>query len=148
MDANLRFHINVGYLKNYLQTKHGWTNAVWNSIDMQAFGRHLKKLSLSQKTTHLKFIHNLQPLGINIFRQSKTKDPTLKLCPCCTHAEEDQQHFLSCTRNTKRATALSTLMKTITSDDAHPFGIALATCIENAASNPSNPITLKNGKLP
>jgi hypothetical protein len=50
MDANLRFHINVGYLKNYLQTKHGWTNAVWNSIDMQAFGGHLKKLSLSQKT--------------------------------------------------------------------------------------------------
>jgi hypothetical protein len=143
VDANLRFHINGGYLKNYLQTKHGWTNAVWNSIVMQAFGRHLKKLSLSQKTTHLKFIHNLQPLGINIFRRSKTKDPILKLCPCCTHAEEDQQHYLSCTRNTKREMAFSTLLNTIMSNDVHPFGIALATCIENAASDPSNPITLK-----
>jgi hypothetical protein len=71
------------------------------------------------------------------------KDPKLKLCPCCSLAEEDQQHHLSCTSNTKREAALSTLLKTITSDDAHPFGIALATCIEKATSASSNSITLK-----
>ena len=142
--AQVRFHINGGYLKIYLQTKLGWTNAVWNLIDRHAFGHHLKKLPPSYETTHLRFVHNLQPLGINIFtRQSKTKDPILKLCPCCTLEEEDQQHFLSCTRNTKRGSALSTLLKTITSDNAHPFGIALATCIENTASSSYKSTTLK-----
>lgn len=136
MDNNLQYHINGGYLRNYLQITHaGWTTKVWDNVDMEAFSRHLKKLTTPHKTTHLKFIHNLQPLGVNNFSRAKVQDPNLKRCPCCKDADENQHHLIGCKENPLRKDALATLLKTITSDDVHPFGITLAICIEKVAED-------------
>lgn len=102
---------------------------------MSAFGRHLQKVSPAHTTTHLKFFHNLQPLGRNNYRRSTTQDPILKLSPCCKTKEEDQLHFIGCSKNPKRLDALATLLKTITGDAAHPFGITLSIGIEQAATD-------------
>lgn len=147
MDNNLQYHINGGYLRNYLQIAHaGWTTKVWDNIDMEAFSRHLKKLTTPHKTTHLKFIHNLQPLGVNNFRRAKVQDPNLKRCPCCKDADENQHHLIGCKENPLRKDALATLLKTITSDDAHPFGITLAICIEKVAEDTEAHIAAPLGK--
>ena len=141
MDTNIRYHINGGYLRNYLQTTHGWTNTVWETIDMQAFGRHLQKLSAPHKTAHLKFIHNLLPLGIHTFRRAKVKDSNLKRCPCCKEADENQFHLISCEGNLRRTEALAVLLKTLMSDENHPFGTTMAICIEKVAGDSTVHIT-------
>ena len=63
IDGSLRFQINSGYMQQYLQEKHGWLNATWDTINLPAFGCHLKiLLPLSHHTAHIKFVHNKQPL--------------------------------------------------------------------------------------
>ena len=93
LDANLRFNINGGCLRNYLQTKHAWSNAAWDKLDLPAFGRHTQKLPPKHKGAHLKFVHKLLSLGMHKHRCSTVDDPTLKLCPFCKTSDEDQDHF-------------------------------------------------------
>jgi hypothetical protein len=75
IEDNLRFHINGGYLRHYLQTKHSWTDSTWDTINIPALGRHLKTLPLNQHTAHIKFIHDKQPLGIHKFVLLPSKIP-------------------------------------------------------------------------
>lgn len=53
MDANLRLHIKGGSLRNFLQTKHGLSNEVWNAINVRAFvASHLKNHPHRLTTQH------------------------------------------------------------------------------------------------
>ena len=114
-----------------LQTKHKWANKPWDKIDIPSFGRHLKKLPPKHQPAHIKCVHDLQPLGMTNFRQSKIRDPTLKKCPCCNEVDEDQTHFINCAANPKRTPSLAQLAKDLIGTDSHPFGITLATCTEH-----------------
>jgi hypothetical protein len=38
-DCN-RFHVNGYHLRQYMQSKHKWTNATWDEIDFESFGAH------------------------------------------------------------------------------------------------------------
>ena len=40
IDANIRFQINGGYLRQYLQTKNKWSDPTWDNINLPALGRH------------------------------------------------------------------------------------------------------------
>ncbi len=42
IDDNIRFQINGGYIRRFLQAKHKCSNTTWDSINLPAFGRHLK----------------------------------------------------------------------------------------------------------
>lgn len=142
IDANLRFQINGGYLRQYLQRKHGWSDRTWDTINLPALGRHLKTLPLNQHTAHIKFIHDKQPLGIHQLRIAKIKDAAIALCPCCMKKQEDQQHLLHCQENPARKEALHHLLKTLTGTDAHPYGISIAACIEKYLLHSSEPIII------
>jgi ribonuclease HI len=65
IDEQIRYHINGSYLKDFLQQKHGWSEKLWGNIDIMAFGRHFKTLSGPKRVQHMKFVHDLQPLGVN-----------------------------------------------------------------------------------
>ena len=80
LNANIRFHVNDAYLRNYLQTKHKWTNKQWDKVDIPSFGRHLKKLPPKHHPAHIKFVHDLQPLGMTNFR-SKNPRPNAEKMP-------------------------------------------------------------------
>ena len=136
IDAHLRFHINGSYLRTYLQDKHAWDNSTWDLIDLPAFGRHLKRLSAHQKTTHLKCVHDLQPLGDMIFRRAPIKDPVLKCCPCCLQADEDQTHLLRCNHNPNHQESRNTAIKELIGEDGHPFGLLIATCVDQTLLHP------------
>jgi hypothetical protein len=58
IDGNLRFQINGGYLRRYLQSKHGWSNSTWSTINLPAFGRHLKTLPLPRLISNLYTTNN------------------------------------------------------------------------------------------
>jgi hypothetical protein len=40
-NAILRDHINGSYLKEYLQSQHSWSDAVWKMINMATFGQQV-----------------------------------------------------------------------------------------------------------
>ena len=147
LDANIRFHINGGYMRNYLQTKHSWSNTTWDKIDMYAFGRHMEKIPAAHHTSHVKFVHDTLPLGNHKFKLSTTQDPTLKLCPCCLKEDEDHHHFVHCLANPSRAAAVEKLIKAIRLDDSHPYGTAMSTSLTQVLNTPTTPISLPYEKF-
>lgn len=149
LDANIRFHINGGYIRNYLQTKHSWANRAWDKINMPAFGCHMEKLSAPHHTSHVKFIHDILPLGNHKRHLSKTKDSTIRLCPCCLTEDEvsneDHHHFIRCKANPSRAAALNKLIKDIRLDDTHhPFATAMSICLTDTLQDPNTPLQIQN----
>jgi hypothetical protein len=137
IEDNLRFHINGGYLRKYLQQKHSWTDSTWDTINLPAMGRFLKTLPLNQHTAHIKFIHDKQPLGNHKLRLAPIKDPAVSICPCCLQTNEDQLHLLQCRDNPARPEALALLIKTLTDKASHPYGICLAASIESFLKDPN-----------
>ena len=140
IDENMRYHINGSYLKDYLQQRHQWSEYVWYTIDMTAFGRHFKTIPLAHRPAHLKFVHDHLPLGDRKYKCSQVKDPKVRVCPCCQSEDEDLMHFLQCQHNTARNPALATFLSTILKDP-HPSRPAFAACIESFLKNPQQPVT-------
>lgn len=53
-DDIIRYHVNGYHLRRYLQEKKKWSDAVWDTIDVQAFGTHYRRLPLRQQITRTK----------------------------------------------------------------------------------------------
>ena len=140
LDVNIRYHINAGYLKAYLQDRHQWSEATWGTIDINSFGTHFKTIPLKHRPAHLKYVHNQLPLGHRKYQRSAIKDPAVKLCPCCKIQDEDDSHFIHCSCNTARTEAIQKLLKTLLSDP-HPSSLTFAACIEQHLQHPHRPVT-------
>ena len=147
IDANIRYHINGGYLRAHTQQRTQWPDKVWDTIDWRAFGRHLHTIDKRHQPAHLKLIHGLLPLGTRRFKVSTIQDPQLKLCPCCQLQEEDHHHLLQCPENPRREKAMNTLIAELTKDN-HPSRPAFASCIQSYLTSPSIPVTFSNPKFP
>ena len=123
-DEGMRFHVNGYHLKQYMRTEsNGWTNAVWNEVDYFAvFGSHFRRLQPSRQAFQMKIVHNQLPTGRDRrFGQAPIQDEALRLCPCCKSTTETMEHHLfTCTCNTGRPSALSTLKSDIVTSDPHP----------------------------
>jgi hypothetical protein len=76
IDEQIRYHINGSYLKEFLKGKHGWSEHVWGTIDFRAFGRHFKTVTGSKQVQHMKFVHDLQPLGVRQAKVLQSPRPT------------------------------------------------------------------------
>jgi hypothetical protein len=103
-------------MRTYLQAKHSWTDQVWDSINIPLFGRHLQTMPEATRRRHLKYIHDLQPLGHRLKRQNhqddghdKAGDNQLGRCPCCMQSIETQYHMIHCHKNEERENALDML---------------------------------------
>ena len=148
IDGNLRFQINGGYIRRYLQAKHGWSNPTWDTINLPAFGRHLKTLSLPHHTAHIKFVHDKQPLGVHQYRLSNVKDRAISLCPCCQETEEDQHHFLHCSKNPSREDSVKLLLQTLIGTDNHPYGVSIAAGLDQHLAAPERPVDIQHQTHP
>ena len=147
INVNIKYHINGSYMKTHLQHSNKWSESTWATIDMTAFGRHFKRISLKHKNAHLKCIHNQLSLGVRQFQCSPVADPLLKLCPCCGTADEDNPHFLQCKKNPARVEAEAALLKQLLAD-SHPSRPAIASCIQQYLANPSVAPSFTNDRLP
>lgn len=112
-DPCIRFHVNGYHLRQFMQSKNQWPNSVWKEIDFKSFGSHFHSLPQHQQTSHIKHVHDQQPLGRRRNRQAPIPDPILEKCPCCNHPTEDKRHLLTCTHNPDAKTATLTFRKTI-----------------------------------
>jgi hypothetical protein len=58
LNDSLKYPVNGGYLHGYTQSKHKWSDKVWDMMDMTAFGKFFKSISLNHQPAHVKFIQN------------------------------------------------------------------------------------------
>ena len=144
IDEQIRYHINGSYLKEYLQRHHGWSERTWKTIDIAAFGRHFKSLAGNKRVHHMKFIHNIQPIGVNKTKVHRSTDETLSQCPCCKAQEETQFHMLHCPQNPSRAKAIKALRTACRKSDGNRFSQVIGDILEQWLSNPDQTPSLKN----
>jgi hypothetical protein len=131
IDSCIRFHINGYHLRQYLQKKRKWSDSTWETVNFDSFGRHFRRLFPSHQIAHMKLVHDQQPLGKRRHRIAPVKTESLKLCPCCMAAEEDQRHFLTCSSNSGRDHALKTFKKSMLGSDSHPVRYLIEEGIQN-----------------
>ena len=110
IDAQIRYHINSTYVKEYYQAKHGWNESIWRTIDFAAFGRYFKSLPLHKRIHHMKFVHDLQPIGVHKARRTKLgATDQISKWPCSYEETETQLHLLNCRKNPARREAVKEL---------------------------------------
>ena len=106
IDQQIRFHINGSYLKQQLQQQHRWNEKIWYLVDFEAFGRHFKKLPIHKQIQHMKFVHDIQPIGSHHAKLDHAVDVTVvniqTQCPCCRTQLETQTHMLHCQAHPRR----------------------------------------------
>jgi hypothetical protein len=88
-------HIQGSKQQKYLQEKHEWNNATWNSIDSKGLKSGFLSLGPLKQVKTSKSIHGWLNTG-----QQKSKifpDATdLHKCPRCLEPNETQEHLLQC----------------------------------------------------
>lgn len=105
-----------------MQRRFRWSDSVWETIDHHTFSQHFSSLTPArQQIPRMKFIHDQQPLGVRLARQSHSELPesNIEKCPCCLLGAEDQTHFLRCASNPVTAQALRDFQKTLHKKDLH-----------------------------
>jgi hypothetical protein len=76
----------------YLQTKHGWSDYVFNLIQWDAHEKAFKNLPRHKKIAMAKLIHNL----VNTNLQNQKFYGKSPLCPSCQTSEETWAHVFTC----------------------------------------------------
>jgi hypothetical protein len=111
----IRLKIQGSKHQKYLQDKHGWNNAVWNSLDWTGIKSGFLSLGPLKRIKTSKSMHG----WLNTSHQ-KTKilpDATdLHKCPQCHEPDEMQEHILKCQHvgaHKKRYDLIHLLMKKI-----------------------------------
>ena len=107
-------------MRNYLQSRHQWSDEVWNTIDTKMLGQFCRSLTPTSHTAQVKFMNDQRHTGVQRYRVSRIKDPKLKLCPCCLQEEETNNHVLLCPNNPGREKALRLFRRAMDSASVLP----------------------------
>ncbi|KAI2512005.1 hypothetical protein MHU86_2293 [Fragilaria crotonensis] len=113
VEACIRFHINGYHLRAYLQSKHRWSNEVWNTLDIKVLGQFCRSLLPSQQVAQTKLMYDQRHTGDRRNRVATIKATSLKLCPCSLHTDETSDHVLQCKENPGRIQAIKVFRKSM-----------------------------------
>ena len=105
-----------------MQRRFCWSDLVWESFDHNTLSQPFRSLTPAQQIARMKFIHDQQPLGARLARQSNLEIPPTtiaKCCPCCLLVVEDQPHFLRCVSNPLTTQALQDIQKALHTKALH-----------------------------
>ena len=121
-DDHIRYHINGSPLRAYMQRRFHWSDSTWDLIDHFQFGAHFRSLQPRQQITHMKFVHDQQPIGIRLLHRAPIKDPAIALCPCCRTHSETQRHLLRCLSNPPEVSSLlGAFTRALHTSESHSF---------------------------
>lgn len=139
IDEQIRYHINGSYLKQHLQNRNRWNAKVWDLIDSTPSADiSAPCLSASKQVSHMKFVHNLQPLGYHKQKiHSHSLPPEITNCPCCHSSSETQLHMLQCTANPLRKESLAHFLKDCRRTDGSWFPCIFADLVGQWLTNHS-----------
>ena len=65
IDTCIQYHINGYHLRDYLQSRKGWSNDRWDLIEMETFRVVYKTLPFTQQVFQTKSIFDQWPVGTN-----------------------------------------------------------------------------------
>jgi hypothetical protein len=81
------------YLMEFLQHKHGLSEAVMDLVNILALQGYLSSLKLPQCASTVKLIHDWIPTYATLCKQKRGPCP---LCPQCKSAVETSDHVITC----------------------------------------------------
>ena len=120
-DAHIRYHINGSPLRVYMQRRFQWSDTTWDLVDLFHFRAHICSLQPSQQITHMKLVHDQQPVGIRLLQRAPVKDPTIALCPCCDTHTETQRHLLRCPSNPELSPLTCSFSQNLHASESYAF---------------------------
>ena len=149
VEDTIRYHVNGSPLRIYICEKNNWTQLTAAKVDWYSFGLQYRRLTPTAQVAQMKFVHDIQPLGVHRARLTTVKDSKLALCPCCKKATETQQHFLTCPhQRPSRYGLLRDFRKTVCAGDAHPATDFFYRGLLQWLSNPDDPSPLRISAAP
>ena len=132
---HLRYQVNGGYLCGPTQSKHKWSDKLWDMIDMTAFGKNFKVISLKCQ------VHSYPNTSgrptIPTITHQEYKHET---CPIWKSQEDKIHHFLHWHQNPNQAKSIETMLSTILKDThpSSPILLHALSSIFNALSKKSS----------
>jgi hypothetical protein len=127
-------------MKQYLTTKHNWSEKTWSYIDTQIVKAYHNHKKIQAKNMWFKVAHNLHPLGERKQMMTDNSQSNIKIdtCPCCHTQLETQLHFFTCDSNPNRTAALEELTTGgSTYKENHNFVTIMTDCIEQWLYDPN-----------
>jgi hypothetical protein len=91
----IRLHIQGSKHRKYLQDKHEWDNATWNSIDWKGLKSGFLSLRPLKRVKTSKSMHGWLNTGSQKSKISPDATESHK-CPRCLKPNETQEHLLKC----------------------------------------------------
>jgi hypothetical protein len=91
-DTTVRWTINGTYLKQYLTTKHNWSEKTWRLIDPRLVKAYHNHKMILARNMWFKVAHNLHTLGARKQKMHTNTCPNINIdtCPCCQKQPETQ----------------------------------------------------------
>ena len=149
IEEAIRYHVNGTALKSYIAHRNKWSSFNTFCVDWYSFGLNFRQLRPTEQVQHMKFVHDIQPLGWKRYQISKSKEVILSRCPCCKTAVENPVHFLTCpTQRPSRYRHFRVLRNSMGSSHAHPALDYLYRGIHQWINNPLEPPTLNVNAAP
>jgi hypothetical protein len=110
-----------GYdLEDHLCKKHGWDQETLQSINWESHCRALKRND-PQRSSLIKHIHGLTPIGKMVNRYDKKYSPQ---CPACPEPVETRDHMVQCPAQSRvdwRSNCIKGLRDKLTKLNTHPL---------------------------
>jgi hypothetical protein len=134
----IRLHIQGSKHRKYLQEKHEWDNATWNSIDWKGLKSGFLSLGPLKRVKTSKSTHGWLNTGSQKSKISPDATESHK-CPRCLEPNETQEHLLKCQQvgaHKKRYDLVVLMMKQIRQNKLCPAQEVFTKCIRSWLESP------------
>jgi hypothetical protein len=138
----IRLHIQGSKHRKYLQDKHEWDNATWNSIDWKGLKSGFLSLGPLKRVKTSKSMHGWLNTGSQKSKISPDATESHK-CPRCLEPNETQEHLLQCRHvgaHKKRYDLVHPMMKQIRQNKLCPVQEVFTECIRSWLESPETSI--------
>jgi hypothetical protein len=135
-------HIQGSKHRKYLQVKHEWDNATWNSIEWKGLKSGFLSLGPLKWVKTSKSIHGWLNTGHHKSKISPDA-PDLHKCPRCLEPNETQEHLLQCRHigaHKKRYDLVLPMMRKICQNKLCPVQEVFTKCIRSWLESPETSI--------
>ncbi len=127
LEITLRCETHREPLTKYHQEKFEWTDETVQSIDDEVHRQFMKRLSVNLAWFTVRMRCRLLPTNALLHKQKRR---ATAMCQGCQHPVEDNMHFLTCRKRTKKRRELEQQLHTFYKESNTPVGVGLL--IDNA----------------
>jgi ribonuclease HI len=113
-------------IREYLMTKHDWTQKIFHSINWELQQTVMSTYDINDQQRILKFVHNWLPTNARLYREQQQLTTR---CPLCFYRNENNYHLFSCT-HPKQVAIKDQLIGELEGDKTDPLAVIIAAAIQ------------------